>query len=217
MLDYVTSRSSMRLAHWNITGGHRGNTSDGRLWFALTQSGSNFELTLFRDDQHGLAVASGVGAAPGTLVLSAVNDSGIAGSVEIVQPQTGDGELDVFYACDADLMELARDLPQQQVDGNFAGGPGFSVPCARAKRLMDALLWARLGPDFRADCLAPLAPAASLFALSFLYEWLAARADDAATALAAHFASRARDALPGLRLQSNGHCLAPFASRLTRG
>lgn len=217
MLEYVTARGTPALARWNISGAGRGNTSDGRLWFVLAQDGSDCALTLFRDQPCTLAVASGARSGPGALALAALNDSGLSGSVELAAAAQGRGELDVFYACDADLTALARDVEAHLSGGQFAGGPGFLVPCAGAKRVLDALLRARLGPGFVPDSLAPLAEVASLYALSFLYEWLAARPDDAASTLAGHFRARARAALPGLRLPCNGQWIAPFASRLARG
>lgn len=215
-LDYVTQHGALPLERWNFTGADRDNTDHGRLWAALARDGDDFTLTLFRDALRTQAVASGARTGPGALTLEPAGDSGLSGSVELAASGEGTAELDVFYACDADLVARHADVAAYLVGGSFAGAPGFSGPCARAKRVLDALLAARIGPGFRADSLQPMAEAAAGFALGFVYEWLSTRPDDPAHHLARRFVIGAREALPAIALRRDAELVIPFSARIQR-
>ncbi|MBX3474382.1 MAG: hypothetical protein KF754_08365 [Planctomycetes bacterium] len=215
-LDYVTQHGTLPLEHWDFTGADRDNTDHGRLWAGLAREGDDFTLTLYRDALRTQAVATGARTGPGAITLEPANDSGLSGSVELAETGEGTAELDVFYACDADLVARHADVAAYLVDGSFAGAPGFSGPCARAKRVLDAMLAARLGPDFCAETLTPLADAATDYALAFVFEWLSSRPDDPALDLARRFADSARQALPAIRLRRGAEVIIPFAARVTR-
>ncbi|MBE7492727.1 MAG: hypothetical protein HS108_13365 [Planctomycetes bacterium] len=216
MLDYITQRGALPLTGWTFAGASRDNTDHGRLWVALAHDGGDVTVTLYRDELRLHAVAAGARSGPGPIVLEPAGDSGLSGSVELAAPGEGAAELDVFYACDADLEARHTGLAAHLADGRFAGQPGFSLPCARAKRVLDAMLAARLGPDFRADCLAPLSEAAADYALCFVYQWLSTRPDDPAHELARRFAHSAREALPAIRLRRGAEVVTPFAARVAR-
>lgn len=214
--NHITQRGNAPTTHWSFTGANRGNTSDGRAWARVSRAGDTFTVTVFRDELRDVAVASGSRNGLGAVTLAEAGGSGLSGTVEIAHAATGDCELDVFYACDEDLVARHTDVSAHLMDGAFAGEPGFSGPCARAKGVVDVLLAARLGSDFRAESLAPLAEPTALYALFFLYSWLSTRADDPAGALAARFRAEAHAALPYVRLVRGAEVVTPFAPRVMR-
>lgn len=216
MPDSITQRGALPMTSWTFAGASRDNTDHGRVWAALARAGDDFTLTLFRDALRTQAVASGARTGPGAITLDESNDSGRSGSVELAASGEGTAELDVFYACDADLVARHADVAAYLVEGNFAGAPGFSGPCARAKRVLDAMLAGRVGLDFRAESLTPLAHAATDYALAFVYQWLSTRPDDPAHHLALRFADSARQELSAIRLQRGAEVIIPFTARVTR-
>lgn len=215
-LEFVTQHGALPLAGWSFAGASRDNTDHGRLWANLARDGDDFTLTLFRDALRTRTVADGARTGPGVITLEAANDSGLAGAVDLLVEGEGTAELDVFYACDADLVARHADVSALLVEGNFAGQPGFSLPCARAKRVLDAMIYNRMGPGFRAESLQPLAHAATDYALAFLYDWLNTRPDDPARHLARHFIESARRSLDAIVLQRGAEVITPFAARIER-
>ena len=215
MLEYVTAHDGPPgFSRWDFTGATRANTDHGRLY--ATAAGL-LNVTLYRDAARTAAVAQGsLAGNTGEMSLSAVNDSGLSGTARLEQAGTGLFTLDVFYACDADLSGRQTGLEQFLAAGQFAGRSGFSGPCLRAKRVLDALLDRCLPPGWQADSLQPLAEPAALLALQFVHETLAARQDEPAAACARAFALQARLTLQSLRLGVAGRIHTPFEPRVTR-
>ncbi len=217
MLDYVTTHGAPFFSHWDIHGATRDNTDNGRCWVRVAEAGGEFTVTLYRDAERTEPVAAGtLDAASGELSLAAQNDSGLTGTVRLTGAEPADAIIDVFYACDTDLLARQAEIAGFLKDGNFAGRDGFSEPCLRAKRVLDALLSARIGAGWIADDLQPLAEATAHYALSFLYEYLSTRANDPASHLATHWRHKAREALPRIRLSLGGCEEQIFEPRLIR-
>jgi hypothetical protein len=215
-LDYVTQRGSAPTAQWQFAGATRDNTDHGRTWATVAQAGDDLTVTVYRDALLLHPVAQGARTGVGEVELSAANVSGLTGAVDLTDACPGHTELDVFYCCDADLVARHTGVTAHLTEGNFAGEPGFANPCARAKRALDAMLAVRLGAQFRAESLVPLAEAATALALFFLYEWLSTQADDPAAALAARFRVHAQQALGAITLQRGSELITPFAARVQR-
>jgi hypothetical protein len=217
MLEYVTTHGAPFLSHWDVHGATRDNTDNGRCWVRVTEDGGDFTVTLYRDAERTEPIAAGTLASDtGELSLVAQNDSGLTGTVRLTGAVPADAIIDVFYACDADLLARQADITAFLKGGNFAGREGFSEPCLRAKRVLDALLDARIGPGWIADDLQPLAETTALYALSFLYDHLSTRADDPASQLATRWRHKAREALPRIRLSLGGCEEQLFEPRLIR-
>jgi hypothetical protein len=217
MLEYVTTHGAPFLSHWDIHGANRDNTDNGRCWVRVAEAGGEFSVTLYRDAERTEPVAdSTLEAASGELSLGEKNESGLTGTVRLTGAVPADALIDIFYACDADLLARQADITAFLKDGNFAGREGFSDPCLRAKRVLDALLEARIGAGYIADDLQPLAETTALYALSFLYDYLSTRADDPASQLATSWRHKARQALPRIRLSLGGCQEQLFEPRLIR-
>lgn len=217
MIEYVTTHGALALSRWDLHGASRDNTDNGRAWVRITRDGSDHTVTLYRDTQRTQAVAAGIlDSSSGELALAALNDSGLDGSVRLQDAQPCDAVIDIFYACDADLLARHAELSAFLVDGDFAGREGFSEPCLRAKRLIDAMINARLPAGWLADDLAPLAESTSLYALQFVFDSLSTRADDPAAQLALRFRSAARGSLTRIRLALGGSVEQIFLPRLIR-
>jgi hypothetical protein len=209
MLDHITQRGNAATKHWAFAGANRANTCDGRAWVRVTNAGDDFTVTVYRDELRMHEVAAGTRTGAGVVGLVAVNESGLSGSVEI-GAEVGSAELDIFYACEDDLAARHTGVTEQ-------GAPRVLDACKRAKRALDGLLESRLGAGFRAETLAPLAPIATDYALSFLYEGLSTRPDDPAKSLSARFRASASAALPGLRLVRGCEIVTPFGTRIEKG
>ncbi len=217
MLEYVTTHGAPFLTHWDMHGASRDNSDNGRCWVRVVEVGGEFTVTLYRDAARTEPVAAGsLDAASGELSLAALNDSGLTGTVRLAGAFAADAVIDIFYACDEDLLARQSEIAGFLSDGTFAGREGFSEPCLRAKRVMDALLSARIGAGWIADDLQPLAEATAAFALSFLYDFLATRPDDPASEHAKQWRHRARKALPRIRLSFDGNEEQLFEARLIR-
>lgn len=213
MLEYVTTHGAPFLARWDIHGATRENTDNGRCWLAVDDQ---LLLTLYRDNHRQHAVATAQLGVSGTAELAPVNDSGVSGTVMAGQPATVLGAIDVFYAADADLLARHGGVAAFLSDGNFAGREGFSEPCLRAKRVLDALLYTRLATDVLVDDLSPLAEPAACYALQFVYDYLSCRSDDPAAQLALRWRNAARDALTRVRISVGGTEVEPFTARVLR-
>jgi hypothetical protein len=217
MLEYVSTHGAPFLADWDIHGASRENTDNGRCWVRVAENGGEFTCTLYRDADRTEPVAAGtLDAATGEMSLAELNDSGLTGTVRLTGATPADAIIDVFYACDADLLSRQAEIAGFLKEGNFAGREGFSEPCLRAKRVLDALLDARIGADWIADDLQPLADTTACYALSFLYDYLSTRGDDPASHLATHWRHKAREALPRIRLSLGGCEEQLFEPRLIR-
>lgn len=214
MPTYITIRDLPGTSRWHFDGASRDNTEHGRLYVTITEAAGLFTVSAFADAGLARLVAQGTGAA--AVTLAAANDSGLTGSVLLDESAPASGELDLFYACDADLTARHTGIEAFLHEGTFAGRAGFAEPCAQAKLVLDALLNARLGSGWRVDDLQALAPLAASYALSFLYDFLSTQPDDAAFALSRRFRADAREALGQLRLSVNGHTLRPFEPRVLR-
>jgi hypothetical protein len=219
MLDYVTTHDDpdATLTRWVIDGASRTNTDHGRLYVRITQD-ADTTVSLYRDAARSVPVAEGtlVGDDTGEVTLTEENDSGLSGSVELQFASAMDAALDVFYADDADLIALQKCVADFLVSGQFGGRPGFADPLARAKRVMDAMLNARLPRGWRADSLQPLADATARFALFFIYDHLSSRDDDASAQRARYWRVQARAALPAIQLSIDGCLVRPFTPRVER-
>jgi hypothetical protein len=217
MLEYVTTHGAPFLSGWDIHGANRDNTDNGRSWVRVAQGGGEFTVTLYRDSGRIEAVAAGtLDSATGKLDLSQLNDSGLAGSVRLGAAVAGDAIIDIFYACDEDLTARQSEIAGFLKDGNFAGREGFSEPCLRAKRVLDAMIEQRTGDGWIADDLQPLAEPAAQYALHYIYDYLSTRADDAAAQLAQHFKRQARASLARLEVSIGGCPERLFVARLIR-
>ncbi|MCC7509195.1 MAG: hypothetical protein IT464_07450 [Planctomycetes bacterium] len=217
MIEYVTTHGAPALTRWDLHGASRDNTDNGRAWLRLSRDGNDHTVTLYRDALRTRAVAAGtIDSSSGELALAALNASGLYGSVRLHDAVAGDAVIDIFYACDADLLVRHAGLAAFLDDGNFAGREGFSEPCLRAKRLIDALINARLPAGWLADELAPLTEATSLYALQFLFDYLSTRADDPAAQLALRWRDAARESLSRIRLPLGGSAEQVFVPRLIR-
>ena len=220
MLEYVTTHGDPDnvFSAWLLDGAARANSDNGRLYTRITPAGDDTTVSLFRDADRTLLVADGtlVGGNTGQITLVEQNSSGLGGGVSVQAATPFEAEIDVFYADDNDVSALQKDVGGFLDNGGFAGRPGFAEPLARAKRVVDALLNARLAQAWRADELSPLADAAARYALFFIYDHLSTRPDDPAAALAAHWRREARLALPLINLSINGEPVSPFTSRVTR-
>lgn len=215
MLEYVTTHGASFLARWKLNGATRDNTDHGRAYVRVTRDGNTFTVTLCRDEARIQAVAEGTGE-NGELTLSPVDDSGLSGSVVLTNAATADAIIDIFYATDADLLARQAAIASLLKEGKFAGQDGFSEPCARAKRIMDALLNARLGSAWIADDLQPLADATALYALHLIYDHLSTRHDDPAAQQSRHYRQHARKALGQITLSIGGDEQQVFEPRLIR-
>jgi len=220
MLDYVTTHDDPNAVfdHWVLDGASRANTDDGRAYVRLAQAGGDTTVSLYRDAARTLLVASGTlaGSDTGTVQLAAQNGSGLSGSVEASFATPMDCVLDVFYADDADVLALRRDVTAFLAGGNFADRPGFADPLSRAKRVVDAILAPRLCEGWKADSLRPLADITARFALFFIHDHLSSRADDAAANRASWWRLEALALLPSLRLQMAGRPIRPLTPRVVR-
>ncbi|MBK8208007.1 MAG: hypothetical protein IPK87_14620 [Planctomycetes bacterium] len=217
MIEYVTTHGAPALSRWDLHGASRDNTDNGRAWVRVKRNGNDHTVTMYRDAQRTLAVAAGtLDSSSGELALAALNDSGLDGSVRLHDAAPCDALIDIFYACDTDLLARHAGLAAFLDDGNFAGREGFSEPCLRAKRLIDALINARLPVGWLADDLVPLAEATSLYALQFTYDYLSIRADDPAAQLALRWRNAARESLSRIRLPLGGSAEQIFVPRLIR-
>jgi hypothetical protein len=213
MLEYVTTHdhADTVFSDWLIDRASRANTDHGRLYVRLAQD----TVRLYRDAARTLLVAAG-SLEGNDVTLTAENDSGLGGSMRVNFAGLLDATIDVFYADDDDVSALQKDVAGFLVNGDFAGRPGFADPLARAKRVMDALVNARLAPGWRADDLQPLAGATARFALFFIYDCLSSRADDAASHRASHWRREARTALAAVTLSISGQAATPFTPRVER-
>lgn len=212
MIEYVTTHGVPFLSHWDINGATRENTDNGRCWLEVNAAPA---LTLYRDPARQLAVATATLEPPGA-ELTPVNDSGLSGTLRVTQAHAALGVIDIFYAADDDLLARQAGIAQFLEDGAFAGREGFSEPCLRAKRVIDALLSARLGPGVILDELAPLCEPAACYALQFMFDYLSARADDAAAQLSLRWRNAAREALVRVRVKAGDIEIKPFEPRLLR-
>jgi hypothetical protein len=187
LVDYVSVHGPAGTSAWRFFGDSRANTDHGRVYADVTPA----LVTLYRDAAMQHAVAQG---APDAAHVSfePVNDSGLSATCTLDASTHARLALDVFHADDADLLARQADLAGLLTDGNFAGQPGFAAPRRRAKRTLDALLDMRLPAGWRADDLQPLTDAAAAYALYFLYDHLATRADLPAAELARAWRARAR-------------------------
>jgi hypothetical protein len=210
MQNYITQRGNAAADNWSFTGANRANTDNGRAWVRVTNAGDDFTVTVYRDELLMHEVAAGTREGAGPVVLAALNDSGLSGSVELAAPQVGSAELDIFYACEDDLSARHSGAAEQ-------GATRLREAIARAKRSLDTMLGARLGGGFRPESLEPLAVIATDLALSFLYEGLSERPDDPARDLTRRFFASAMAALPALRLARGCELVTPFAGRIDRG
>jgi hypothetical protein len=219
MLDCVTTHDDpdATLVRWVLDGASRDNTNHGRLYVRVTQD-ADTTVSLYRDAARTALVAEGtlVGDDTGEVTLTEENDSGLSGSVELQFASAMDMTLDAFYADDADLVALQKCVSDFLYEGQFANRPGFAGPLARAKRVMDVMLNARLPRGWRADSLQPLADATARFALFFLYDHLSSRDDDAAAQRARHWRNEARATLSAIELSIDGCLVRPFTPRVER-
>lgn len=214
MLAYITIRDLPGTSLWRFDGASRDNTDHGRLYVTITEAAGVFTVSAFADVGLSRLVAQGTGTA--AITLAAASDSGLTGSVLLADAAPATGELDVFYACDADLLARHTGIEAFLHEDNFAGRAGFAEPCAQAKLVLDALLNARLGSGWRVDDLQALALVAASYALSFLYDFLSTQPGDAAFALSRRFRADARQALGQLQLGVSGHTVRPFEPRVLR-
>lgn len=219
MLEYATTHDDPNgvLSRWQLDGAARGNTDDGRAYVRVSKTGSNYTVNLYSDAARTQLMSQGTRSGDtGDVTLTEQNASGLAGSVHIQTATSFDATVDVFYADDVDVTTLQKDVASFLVSNEFAGRPGFAQPLARAKRVIDALLNARIPEGWRADSLAPLAEATARYALFFIYDYLSTRPDDPASRLAAHWRREARAALPSIRISLAGEVVRPFTSRIER-
>jgi len=220
MLDYVTIHGDAASAtsRWRFAGASRANTDNGRLYVTLTQALGDTTASVFNDYARSRLVAQGaVTGNSGTVTLGAQNSSGLSGSVDLLNAgNAGSIELDVFYAGSDDLAEVQGEIAAFLKADSFAGEQGFTAPCASAKRILDALLASRGWRGRRFDSLAPLAMAASHYALAFTYDHLTHRDGEPAAFQANRHRALARAALPAVELSIAGNCFFPFTSVLTR-
>jgi hypothetical protein len=219
MLEYVTTHDDRDavFSDWLIDGASRANTDHGRLYVRVTQD-ADTTISLYQDSAHTQLVAEGTldGDDTGEVTLTEENGSGLSGGVHVNFAGAQDATIDAFYADDADVTALRKDVAGFLTGGEFAGRPGFADPLARAKRVVDALLNARMRPGWRADDLQPLADVTARFALFFIYDYLTSRTDDAAAQRASHWRQEARAALPQIQLSINGCVVRPFTPRVER-
>lgn len=218
MLDYVTIHGdNAATSRWRFWGASRSNTHDGRLYVALTQNMGDTTVSVYRDAARSLLVAQGtLAGVTGQAALSAQNASGLSGSVELLNAPPGTLELDVFYACGDDLAQAQGEIARFLNAGVFAGEQGFTAPCARAKRMLDALLASRGYRGRRFDSLTPLAEPAMHYALAFIYENLTQKEREPAEWQANRHRALAQAALAGVELAIDGQCFFPFTPRVTR-
>lgn len=219
MLEYVTTHDDPggALTRWLLDGATRDNTDHGRAYVRLTESGGDYTVSLFSDPARTQLVAQGTSTgASGPVSLDEQNSSGLSGGLQLREATPFDATIDIFYADDADVTALQKEVASFLVDGAFADRLGFASPLAQAKRVMDALLNARHPEGWRADSLEPLADATARYALFFIYEYLSTRPDDPASQLAAHWRQQARLALPHIRISLAGELATPFVPRIQR-
>lgn len=219
MLEYVTTHDDPQgvFSRWVLDGADRGNTDHGRLYTRVTEAGGDFTVSLFSDAARSALVAQGaLDDDTGDVSLTAQNASGLSGSVRITDATTFEAVIDAFYADDDDMAALHKGIDAFLIAGEFANRPGFADPLARAKRVMDALLNARLPRGRRADSLQPLADATARYALFFLYDHLSSRADDPSSHLAMRWRREARVMLPHIRLSLGGQLVQPFTAQILR-
>lgn len=218
---------------WALTGWSRANTHHGRLYTRTSLDEETLTIELFSRPERlpEQLVASGSAAAPGVLLLSEANGSGLSGSLWLAEASAlSDGELRVFFACDADLHPLHANLSALlDAQGNFAGEPGFEHYTTRATSMLNGILRARLnelGFCERHDllCVADsddLKRAASHLALSELLGRIATSPDPRAALQAREHSLSFHRALAATTLEI--HCLggvirAPLGDlRLFRG
>ena len=219
MLEYVTTHDDpdATLTRWVIDGASRDNTDHGRLYVRIAQD-ADTTVSLYRDAARSLLVAEGtlVGDDTGEVTFTEENASGLSGSVEFQFASAMDATLDAFYADDADVLALQKCVEDFLYEGQFADRPGFADPLARAKRVMDVLLNARLPRGWRADSNQPLADATARFALFFIYDRLSSRDDDPSADRARHWRLEARAALAQIQLSIDGCLVRPFTPRIER-
>lgn len=220
MLEYVTTHDDAGgiFSRWQLAGANRGNTDHGRAYVKLAESAGDFTVSLYSDPGRSQLMARGTlnGDTDGDVTLNEQNLSGLSGSVHLSGASTVKAAIDIFYADDADVTGLQKDIAEFINAGQFAGAPGFSDPLARAKRVIDALMNARFPAGWRADDLQPLAEATARYALFFIHDHLSTRPDDPSAYLAAHWRHEARLVLPQIGLSLNGVRAVPFDSRITR-
>lgn len=220
MLDYVTIHGDAASAtsRWRFSGASRANTDNGRLYVTLTHALGDTTAAFFRDAARSSLVAQGaITGNSGTVGLTAQNASGLSGSVELLNAGVAEVlEIDLFYATGDDLAEVQGEVSGFLKADSFAGEQGFTAPCAAAKRVLDALLASRGWRGRRFDSLAPLAMAASHYALAFVYDHLTHRDGEPAAYQATRHRALARAALPAVELSIAGGCFFPFISVLTR-
>ncbi|MCB9895920.1 MAG: hypothetical protein H6839_15845 [Planctomycetes bacterium] len=220
MLDYVTTFDdpSGVFSRWLLDGASRDNTDHGRAYTRITEAGGDFTVSLYSDPDRTMLAAQGTlsGSASGDVTLAEQNSSGLSGRVRLRKAYAFDATIDACYADDEDLLPLHKNLNDFLVGGEFAGRPGFAMPLARAKRVVDALMNARFARGWRADDLRPLADVTAAYALYFVFDHLSSRADDPAGQLAAAWRRNARRALPLILISIGGELHTPFIPRVER-
>lgn len=210
MLEYATTHDDPTgvFSHWLVDGADRDNTDHGRLYVRIDDA---LEVSLYAD-----AARTDLVAMVEDNQVIEQNDSGLSGRVRVTNATPLLASVDLFYADDADLAALQGGVAGFLTEGVFNNRPGFAEPLARAKRVVDALLNARLPRGWRADDLQPLAHTTACYALLFIYDHLSTHVDDAAAERARHWRHEARRALPSLQLLINGASCAPFQPRVLR-
>lgn len=91
--------SGNQLSSWVLTGWTTANTLNGRLYWSLTNSGSNRTIRLYRHKSMNSAyeVASGTRSGDGSITISQVNSSGISGSVTVAYTADDSDTANILY------------------------------------------------------------------------------------------------------------------------
>ena len=221
MIEYVTvhNDSAAISSAWDFAGASRGNTDNGRAYVTVSASGDDLIVSVYSDAKRSALVAQGtlVSATSGAVTLAEQNQSGLSGAVSLADGAANPGiDIDIFYACDADVTARQTGVAAFLTGGQFTGETGFALPARHAKQVVDSLLEVRGLQGKRFDGLSALAEVSTLYALFFIYDHLSERGDDSASDLAHRFRRQAREALPRVRLVIDGITHAPFISRIFR-